>query len=616
MINRLCLSLCVLVSPLGARVPPGHPAPLPRIHANQNDHAAGSFANGVLTVRLEARLGLWHPEAETGMGIAVQAFAEEGKPLEDPGPLIRVPQGTEIRVTIRNAILGKTLVVHGLGARPGVAADSLVIAPGAVVETRFLAGAPGTYFYWATTTGVPIGNRRTVDSQLTGALIVDPAGTRPADRVFVIGVWLDSLTVAGVPGKHEIPTINGKMYPYTESFDYAVGDSVRWRVINASDREHPMHLHGFFYRVDALGDGARDTTFAPDHRWLAVTENLGAGSTMSATWSPDRPGNWIFHCHILFHVAGDLSLSPPAGETHGDGMERMSGIVIPLHVRPAPGGGAEVAVAVVAARSMRLLVQARPKVYRNDPGFGFVLQEGDRAPAADSIRIPGSPIVLTQGEPVRITIVNRLEEATAIHWHGIELTSYYDGVPGMSGEPGHLLPSIPAADSFDAIYTPPRAGTFIYHTHIDDVRQMESGLYGPLIVLPPGQVYDSTTDHTVVISLHEYPDTFDILLNGSTHPDPMVLRAGVPNRIRIVTIPSAGSGDVVLLSDSSVVTWRAMAKDGADLPPALATERLAKQFVSVGETYDFEVTPVAGQSLRLELRGGPVVLGRLPIEVR
>ena len=616
MINRLCLSLCVLISPLGARVPPGHPAPLPRIQANQNDHAAGSFANGVLNLRLEARLGLWHPEAETGMGIAVQAFAEEGKPLEDPGPLIRVPEGTEIRVTIRNAILGKTLVVHGLGARPGVAADSLVIAPGAVRATRFLTGAPGTYFYWATTTGVPIGNRRTVDSQLTGALIVDPAGTRPADRVFVIGVWLDSLTVAGVRAMHEVPTINGKMYPYTESFDYAVGDSVRWRVINASDREHPMHLHGFFYRVDALGDGARDTTFAPDHRWLAVTENLGSGSTMSATWSPDRPGNWIFHCHILFHVAGDLSLSPPAGETHGDGMERMSGIVIPLHVRAVPGGKAAVPAFVGATRSLRLFVQSRPKVYRNDPGFGFVLQEGDRAPAADSIRIPGSPIVLTQGEPVRITIVNRLEEATAIHWHGIELTSYYDGVPGMSGEPGHLLPSIPAADSFVAIYTPPRAGTFIYHTHIDDVRQMESGLYGPLIVLPPGQVYDSTTDHTVVISLHEYPDTFDILLNGSTHPVPMVLRAGVPNRIRIVTIPSAGSGDVVLLSDSSLVTWRAVAKDGADLPAALATERPAKQFVSVGETYDFEVTPVAGQSLRLELRGGPVVLGRLPIEVR
>ncbi len=606
MIIQLCFALCVTVG--------STPAPLPRIQANHNDHRAGSLAHGVLTLRLEARLGVWHPEAEAGFGIPVQAFAEEGKPLEDPGPLIRVAEGTEIRISVRNAIPGQTLVVHGLATRPSAAADSLVIAPGAVAEARFLAGASGTYFYWATTTGAALGTRRKVDSQLTGAFVVDPPGARPADQVFVIGVWLDSLTVAGVRGKREIPVINGKMFPYTESFDYAVGDSVRWRVINASDREHPMHLHGFFYRVDALGDGARDTTFAPDHRWLAVTENLGSGSTMSASWSPDRSGNWIFHCHILFHVAGDLSLSPPVGETHGGGMERMSGIVIRLHVRPSPG--AAVPAAVGAARSLRLVVQARPKVYRDDPGFGFVLLQGDREPAADSIRIPGSPIVLTRGEPVQITIVNHLAEATAVHWHGIELTSYYDGVPGMSGEPGHLLPSIPAADSFVAIYTPPRAGTYIYHTHIDDVRQMESGLYGPLIILPPGQVYDSTTDHTVVISIHEYPDTFDILLNGSTHPDPLVLRAGVPNRIRIITIPSAGSGDVVLLADTSVLTWRAVAKDGADLPPALATQRPAKQFVSVGETYDFEVVPVAGQSLRLELRDGPVVFATLPVTVR
>jgi FtsP/CotA-like multicopper oxidase with cupredoxin domain len=606
MIIQLCLALCATVS--------GTPPPLPRIQANHNDHRAGSLARGVLTLRLEARLGLWHPEAEDGLGIPVLAFAEQGKPLENPGPLIRVAQGTEIQVSVRNTIPGHTLVVHGLMTRPGDAPDSLVIESGAVVDARFQAGEPGTYFYWATTTGAPMNNRRTIDSQLSGAFIVDPAGVKPADHVFVIGVWLDSLTVNGVRDAHEIPTINGKMFPYTESFSYAVGDSVRWRVINASDRPHPMHLHGFFYRVNALGDAVRDTTFAPDRRWLAVTQNIASGTTMAASWSPDRPGNWIFHCHILFHVAGDLSLSPPAGESHSSGMERMSGILIPLHVRPAPG--APTAAAVGAARSLRLVVQSHPRVYRDDPGFGFVLQQGDQVPAPDSIRIPGSPIVLTRGEPVRITIVNRLDEATAVHWHGIELTSYYDGVPGMSGEPGHLLPSIPAADSFVAIYTPPRAGTYIYHTHIDDVRQMESGLYGPLIVLPPGEVYDSTTDHIVVMSIHEYEDTTDILLNGSTHPAPLVLRAGVANRLRFITIPSAGQGDMMLFADSGLATWRAIAKDGADLPPALATVRPARQRVAVGETYDFEVVPVAGQSLRLELRHGPVVLARLPVEVR
>jgi hypothetical protein len=145
---------------------------------------------------------------------------------------------------------------------------------------------------------------------------------------------------------------------------------------------------------------------------------------------------------------------------------------------------------------------------------------------------------------------------------------------------------------------------------------MESGLYGALIVLPPGQVYDSTTDHPVVISLHEYPDTFNVLLNGSVHPTPVTLRSGVPNRLRIVIIPSAGSGDLVLLSDTTVLTWRAIAKDGADLPANQATVRPARQYVSVGETYDFEITSTASQPLRLELRDGATVLATLPIEVR
>jgi hypothetical protein len=258
------LTFCIVVSPLTAQQQP--------IQANNNDHPAGTLRRGVLTLRLEAGSGLWHPEAEDGFGLYVQAFWEEEKPLQNPGPLIRVPEGTVIRVSVRNAIPGATLVVHGLVTRPAASDDSIVLAPGVTREVRFTAGAPGTYFYWATTTGAAIGKRRTVDSQLTGALIVDAAGIRPQDHVFVIGVWLDSLTVGGERGKREIPTINGKMFPYTESFTYDVGDSVRWRVINASDRFHPMHLHGLLPcrqpRRRRAGHGVR----APDQR-LAVTEN-------------------------------------------------------------------------------------------------------------------------------------------------------------------------------------------------------------------------------------------------------------------------------------------------------------------------------------------------------
>jgi hypothetical protein len=73
-----------------------------------------------------------------------------------------------------------------------------------------------------------------------------------------------------------------------------------------------------------------------------------------------------------------------------------------------------------------------------------------------------------------------------------------------------------------------------------------------------------------------------------------------------------------------VVRWRPVAKDGADLPMGARGERLARQIVSMGETYDFEYTPTRRGTLRLEVRsanpppgfGAPgQLLVRVPIRV-
>ena len=104
-----------------------------------------------------------------------------------------------------------------------------------------------------------------------------------------------------------------------------------------------------------------------------------------------------------------------------------------------------------------------------------------------------------QREPVEITLMNRLDEPTAIHWHGMELESYYDGVHGWSGSRRRVTPIIEPGGSFVVRFTPPRAGTFIYHTHLHDYRQLSSGLYGPLIVTDAGETFDPATDHVIVI---------------------------------------------------------------------------------------------------------------------
>ncbi len=92
--------------------PHSRPQQLPPISANDNRVTAGALKDGVLTLRLEMRKGIWHPESDDGEAIPVYAFGEAGKPLQVPGPAIRVPQGTTIDITLRND-LAVPATLHG-----------------------------------------------------------------------------------------------------------------------------------------------------------------------------------------------------------------------------------------------------------------------------------------------------------------------------------------------------------------------------------------------------------------------------------------------------------------------------------------------------------------------
>jgi FtsP/CotA-like multicopper oxidase with cupredoxin domain len=213
--------------------------------------------------------------------------------------------------------------------------------------------------------------------------------------------------------------------------------------------------------------------------------------------------------------------------------------------------------------------------------------------------IPGPPLVLTQGESTAIRVVNHLSEPLAVHWHGMEVDSYYDGAPGVSGSDQQLLAPIQPGGSFVARFAPRRSGTFIYHTHFDDLKQLSSGLYGPLIVLPPGEMFDPNTDRVLVIS-RAGPGETPIWLNGSRSPAMGALRVGRTYRLRIINIlPENPPVDVQLTRRGDSIMWRPAAKDGADLPGRQRTLTPARLTIAVGETYDFEVRPDATGDLTL-----------------
>jgi FtsP/CotA-like multicopper oxidase with cupredoxin domain len=601
---------------------------------NDNTKPGGSLAGGILTLNLEARRTIWRPDGDSLPGREVLALGEASGPPVVPGPLVRVPAGTTVDLTIRNTLDRDTIVFHlppEASGRPAPAADdSVVIAPGERGALRFVAAVPGNYFYRARTND-PLARALRVGGLMAGAIVIDSAGSPPPrDRVMVLLASTDS-AINGLPvGDRLVFSINGRSWPRTERLTATLGDTLRWRVINANNDVHPMHLHGFYFRVDKLTGppGGGSTPVAP--AGMVVTQRLPPFTTMSMTWVPERAGNWLFHCHFQIHVA-HTPTEPSAEAAHTNhAMTGMTGLVMGIVVKPRPGTHAEGAPPPAPQRRLRIVAVQDSAFPDSAPSMRFLVEEpATKRPAASAGPGFSPPIVLQRGRPVSIMVVNRLREPTAVHWHGIELESYYDGVAGFGGADRRISPIIAPRDSFEARFTPPRAGTFMYHTHANEPLQHRAGLVGALLVVDsalgvPGD------DYTLFLkSARAGPQSVPVLdINGQSDPDTIVFHVGRPARLRLISLalvnPNAAvqltarqDSGAVLVVDSLVLQWRPLAKDGADLPEAGRAPRRARQIIAMGETYDFEFTPDRAGTLRIEVRGAGNgrLLGRVPVRV-
>jgi len=620
----MLLSLLSLALPLPPPPPdcshfgvPAAPAAAP----NDNRTPAGTLRDGVLTIKLVAQRATWYPEGPKGCGVSLYAFAEEGKGAQTPGPLLRVTVGTEVRITVRNA-LPAPMALWGLRdpglTNGGEPLSGVTVLADSTSTFSFRPSVPGTYYYWANPPAnlAPIGPSAQIFAQMTGAFIVDPpgeAGGTPGERILVMTRWRGNPDSAGNLARArnwEVTAFNGLSWPHTERLSATVGDTLHWRVIAANNDGHHMHLHGFYFLVESKGGRGTDTIYTAADRRLMVSELLGPGGTMRMRWIPERAGNWIFHCHLMRHMSGYQRLDrmprldgTPASPTHqhsGQANEEMAGLVLGISVRPrgpAIGGDTD-----VSRRTLQLFADRRERVFGDQPGFGFVLQAGPRPPAADSLHIPGSPLFLRRGEPTRIMVHNRIGVPLSVHWHGMELESYSDGVSGWSGISGSIAPPIAPGDSFAALMTPPRAGTFIYHVHNEAEDELAAGLYGALVVLGPGEAPDP--DRVFVIG-EPGPNGHDPVgrppfVNGTVTPPPQDLVAGKTYRFRIITISASTFYLVRLERDGAGIPWLPVARDGAELP---ATQRVdMKGFgTGPGSTRDFEVTPTEPGSFQLSV---------------
>jgi len=164
-------------------------------------------------------------------------------------------------------------------------------------------------------------------------------------------------------------------------------------------------------------------------------------------------------------------------------------------IKVSAGGAAGVALATGSVqRAEQALIQSTPAPEPQTHEFTLTASEFDWELMADvPVRVwgyngqmPGPELRVTEGDTVRVTLVNQLPVPTTIHWHGINVPNAMDGVAGLNQDP------VKPGATFTYAFTATPAGTRWYHSHTDPAVQVPMGLYGALIVAPrqPAATYE------------------------------------------------------------------------------------------------------------------------------
>jgi len=155
--------------------------------------------------------------------------------------------------------------------------------------------------------------------------------------------------------------------------------------------------------------------------------------------------------------------------------------------------------------------------------------------------VHGPVIEAVEGDRVRFFVTNKLDEATTVHWHGLIVPSGMDGVSGLNQA------AIQPGETFMYEFPLVQHGTFMYHSHHDEMTQMGLGMTGMFVIHPRNP--KSRPDRDFAIMLHEWridpgtdrPDPnemtdFNILtMNARVFPgtDPLVVKKGDTVRVRL-----------------------------------------------------------------------------------
>ncbi|MDB4958880.1 MAG: multicopper oxidase protein [Myxococcales bacterium] len=262
---------------------------------------------------------------------------------------------------------------------------------------------------------------------------------------------------------------------------------------------------------------------------------------------------------------------------------------------PPPGRGGAHAIAVPNGSLLPWTTKGGIKIYhlRAEPVHHVIAPGLEIEAWGYNGSTPGPVIEAIEGDRVRIYVTNKLPEPTSIHWHAILVPNGMDGVGGLTQAP------IEPGKTFKYDFTFDRAGTFMYHPHVDEMTQIAFGMMGMIVVHPRGGEGRRVRDYALMAHEMKIPigaarpdplamNDFNVLtFNGKSFPATESLVAEVGDLVRI-RFANLGPMDHHPLHLHGHV-FEVVGTDGGVIPPSARIPETAV-LVPVGTTRTIEFT--------------------------
>jgi FtsP/CotA-like multicopper oxidase with cupredoxin domain len=267
---------------------------------------------------------------EVAPGMSANLWGYNG---QSPGPTIEAVEGERVRIYVTNRLPEHTTIHwHGILLPSGMdgvgGLTQPQIPPGKTYVYEFDLKKSGTFMYH------PHADEMVQMAMgMMGFFVVhprDPAQHR-VDRDFVFLINAYDIDPGAMTPKIATMTEfnlwswNSRVFPGIDHLVARTGDRVRIRMGNLTMTNHPIHLHGYDFRVTGTDGG----WVPPSAQWPEVTTDIPVGAMRCIEFTANEPGDWAFHCHKSHHTMNAMGHDVPTmiGVDHRQVARRIVSLV-------------------------------------------------------------------------------------------------------------------------------------------------------------------------------------------------------------------------------------------------------------------------------------------------